>query len=253
LLGLLTKEEDKTYQRTDIGGGITIKTATLCLVGIRVEGFVEFDPEAVQRKTQADATKDLEPLPCMKTSMDGAHCGLADWYSEIERGIVDALAEGEPFTTGWYASKKEIAYACITGDGKNINLEARVSNDFDDEGAGQVTVPHTEDLGAIRTAIYTAWDQAEKEQKDNASVKLFVVGNLKDGKRTNWIETYLVDNCPYSCDVLDTRHPPGDFAHKWGWQEESEEIPETVKKDMEDRMWREMPIISGGFIMEESS
>tara|TARA_R110000824_G_scaffold3437_12_gene16326 strand:- start:73 stop:678 length:606 start_codon:yes stop_codon:yes gene_type:complete len=195
-------------------------------------------------------TKDLEPLPCMKTSRDGAHCGLADWYSEIERGIVDALAEGEPFTTGWYGSKKEIAYACISGDGKNINLEASVSNDFDDEGTGQVTIPHTEDLEAIRTAIYTAWDQAEKEQKDNASVKMFVVGKLKDGKRANWIETYLVDNCPYSCGM--NEHPPGDYAYDWGWQEGSEDIPETVKKDMEDRMRREMPIISGGFIMEES-
>jgi len=252
LLEHLTKENGKTYQRTNIGGGITIKTATLCLVGIRVEGFVEFDPETVQRKTLNDAVKDLERLPCMDTINDGAHCGLADWYPPLEKGIVAALAEGKPFTTGWYGSKKEIAYACISGDGKNINLEARVYNDFDDEGAGRVTIPHTEDLEALRTAIYTAWDQAVKDQEENASVKMFVVGTLKDGKRVNWIETYLVDNDTCSLGLYGSP-PPGDYAYEWGWQEGSADIPETVKKDMEERMWREMPVISSNFIMEEAS
>ena len=180
---------------------------------------------------------------------DGAHCGLADWYPKIEKGIVAALAEGEPFTTGWYGSKKAVASACISGDGENINVEARVSNDFDDTGTGQVTIPHTEELEAVRTAMYEAWDQAEQNQKDNASVKMFVVGNLKDGKRADWIETFLVDTCDYG----QRDCPPGDYDHKWGWQEESGDIPETVKRDMEARIWSKMPIISANFIMEEAS
>ena len=63
LLKHLTREDGKTYQRTNIGGGITISTAYAFKDRIRVEGFITFDPETIQLKTLNDATKDIEFTP----------------------------------------------------------------------------------------------------------------------------------------------------------------------------------------------
>jgi hypothetical protein len=50
---------------------------------------------------------------------DGSHRGLADWYSDLEQGIKDALARGPAaqWTTGWYSSKHEIACGKISSLG----------------------------------------------------------------------------------------------------------------------------------------
>lgn len=101
------------------------------------------------------------------TSGDGAHCGLADWYPEKEEALKAALESGLKFDTGWYASKKEIASARISGDSEQIRVEVSVSDDFDTEGYAAETIPAQASLDDIANAIYRIWDAAEEAQKDN--------------------------------------------------------------------------------------
>ena len=56
-------------------------------------------------------------FPKLEIVGDGSHHGLTNWYPKVEAAIVEALAAGQPFTTGWYGSKKEIASARITYTG----------------------------------------------------------------------------------------------------------------------------------------
>jgi hypothetical protein len=45
LLGYLKKKEDRHYTRPGIGGGITITKATKCVVGLRVSGEIDYEPD----------------------------------------------------------------------------------------------------------------------------------------------------------------------------------------------------------------
>lgn len=172
-------------------------------------------------------------LACMSSHSDGAHCGLADWYPEIEKGIQDALNKGprHNWSTGWYASKKEIASAKIDHENGTISIEVSVSDDLDTEGRGEAIIPHTTDLEALRRAIHEAWDNAESNQKDNRVYCGFAI--LKDGR---WVETLLLplgDGHHYS-------EPPGDNYHKWGFQGESD-IPERVQDRL--KRWADRYIV----------
>jgi hypothetical protein len=178
----------------------------------------------------------MRTLSCMKKSTDGAHRGLGDWYPKIEQGIVAALKKGpkSKWTTGWYASKHEIASAKITclGNGK-IEVEASVSDDFDTDGTDSVTIPFTTDLEKIRTAVYAAWNGAETNQKDNQMYTGFKVlhqevsllkGKRKGPFRSEWVETYIAPAPEAS--LWDS--PPGDYYHQWGWQGDCK-LPADVK------------------------
>ena len=144
---------------------------------------------------------------------DGAHSGLSDWYEPLEAAITAALARGKSYawTTGWYASKKEIASACITQCGGEITVRVSVSDDFDTEGMGEQTIRFTKNLEKIRAAITAAWEEAEDHQKDNRAYMGFSVG--RDGK---WEHT-LVLPMGYGHDM---DAPPGDNYHRWGWADE---------------------------------
>lgn len=137
---------------------------------------------------------------------NGAHCGLTDRYSSQEAALVAALAAHEPFDTGWYSSKKEIASARIySEDGAEIKVEVSVSDDFDTEGLGYVTVTDWS-IKAVDSAIGAAWSQADQNQADNAPYIGFSI--CKGGRCDDY---YLLSNGEY-----DT--PPGDHYHWWGWQ-----------------------------------
>jgi len=177
----------------------------------------------------------------MASHYDGAHCGLGDWYPEIEQGIVDALAKGSEYewTTGYYSSKKEIASANISCSGGEIEVEVSVSDDFDTPGQCSKKIPFTTDLDEIRQAIYDAWDDANEDQKDNRPYTGFSVmteveayglyiGGKPQGtpvKRQGWVESYI------RCDDHWLEDPPGDCYHQWGFQEEYE-IPDEIKEQM---------------------
>ena len=145
---------------------------------------------------------------------DGSHCGLSDWYPENEAALEAALDAHEPFDTGWYASKKEIATARIySEDGIKIKVEVSVSDDFDTEGAGYAStlVWHQ---GNVAAAVCEAWKKAEQDQEANAPYEGFSVG--RDGK---WEETFLWSDGTYDS-------PPGDNYWWWGWQHHEEGDPD---------------------------
>lgn len=169
---------------------------------------------------QAAARVEAEPLP--RSWHDGAHCGLTDWYPELEAAIVEALARGKrapAWTTDWYGSKKEIASARITCAVGQITVEVSVSDDFDTEGRGEVTIPFTANLDKIRAAVDAAWDNASDEQRENRVYQGYSVGR---GKR--WEFTVIVP-VGLHLDV-----PPGDNYHRWGWQEveDGEDHPAAI-------------------------
>jgi len=185
-------------------------------------------------KTTVKVTLELPPLhkpdpptlECMSSHLDGAHCGLGDWYLEIEEGIQNALNQGPDhrWTTGWYASKKEIASANISNDQGKLCIQVSVSDDFDTPGMGECIIDHSTDLEKIRETIYEAWDDAEFNRKENQTYVGWSI--LKDG---SWIETYIQQ----SAEGFYHEFPPGDYYHQWGFQEEYD-LPDDVKEAIED-------------------
>lgn len=148
---------------------------------------------------------------------DGAHYGLTDRYSSQEAALVAALAAHEPFDTGWYSSKKEVASARIySEDGVEIQIEVSVSDDFDTEGNGYVTVTDWS-IKAVDVAIDAAWKEAEEEQDDNAC---YVGFSVLHGHQC--VDYYLVSNG--ECDT-----PPGDYYHWWGWQHDVDKDSEHIE------------------------
>jgi hypothetical protein len=153
---------------------------------------------------------EVETLP--QTWHDGSHCGLTDWYDSLESAIVAAIARGRKacWTTGWYASKKEIASARITCAGGEITAEVSVSDDLDTEGHGSVTIPYTKNLDKLRAAVDAAWNEAGETQKDNRLYYGFSVG--REGR---WEFTIILP----AGEGHHMETPPGDNYHRWGWQE----------------------------------
>lgn len=139
---------------------------------------------------------------------DGAHCGLSDWYEDGEAELRAALEAHEPFDTGWYSSKKEIASARIwSEDGIKIKVEVSVSDDFDTEGLGYASTAEWK-LDVIASAISKAWEKAESARDEAQEYEGFRIG--RDGR---WEETYLI-NIGWG----ENLSPPGDHYHWWGWQ-----------------------------------
>lgn len=144
---------------------------------------------------------------------DGSHCGLSDWYPENEAALQAALDAHEPFDTGWYASKKEIATARIySEDGIKIKVEVSVSDDFDTEGVGYSSTDRW-NLDDVSNEVSMAWTKAEQDQEDNQPFEGFSVG--RDGA---WEETLIL---PAGWD--ENLQPPGDNYHWWGWQHDETE------------------------------
>ena len=225
----------------------------LCLVKSKrnwiadgIPTLTELDPQAtneLKNEFEIDLSQSCKPvkkipvLPCMSTSMDGAHCGLTDWYPTIEKGIQQALLRRKtPWTTGWYASKKEIASARITFDGTTLKCEASVLDDLDTEGHGEATIKKTTDLEKVRKAIDEAWDEATEEQKDNRVYTGFSIHN----KKGTWVETLIL---PSVYDIV-TDQPPGDSYHHWGWQKDGARIPAATRAQLME--WAEGCSSGGG-------
>lgn len=173
---------------------------------------------------------------------DGAHRGLSDWYPNKEAALALALKSKQPFDTRWYGSKHEIASARIhSTNGKQIEVEVSVSDDFDTPGNGRTTCDAT--ISAIRKAISKAWSDAEKDQRSNRqyagyslihwSTKIpeYLRKNAYPretrkryrSKQSRCLDYYIV-NCSDWCGFNDS--PPGDNYHHWGWQSDDNEKSE---------------------------
>ncbi len=159
---------------------------------------------------------------------DGAHRGLADWYPHVEKVIADALKSGNNFTTGWYASKHEIASARLSRIDKELIIETSVSDDFDTNGYDKVIIPFTQDQDKISDAIYLAWGGADKDRLEHHPVTMWAIR-----KDNSWIETYLQQRIINFWDDFESDGPPGDYYHQWGFQEGSE-IPADTRKQIEE-------------------
>ena len=146
-------------------------------------------------------------------SGDGAHCGLADWYPNKEAALRRALKAGRPFDTGWYGSKKEIASARISSaTGKMVDVEVSVSDDFDTDGTGHAS--SQPNIEAVQSAIYSAWNAAQDDQRENRQYAGYSLRDLS-GDYPRCLDYYLVDRSGFCLD-----RPPGDSYHHWGWQED---------------------------------
>lgn len=172
-------------------------------------------------------------------SGDGAHCGLADWYEDKEAALKAALESGQPFDTGWYSSKKEIASARISSDGESVRVEVSVSDDFDTEGYFSGTIPAPATLEQVAEEIWRIWDEAEEDQKDNRAYAGYSLihysAKIPDffrGDRVYPQETrkryprkvarcidYLIVPVGFGCEM---DSPPGDNYWHWGWQNDSD-------------------------------
>ena len=172
-------------------------------------------------------------------SGDGAHCGLADWYPEKEEALKAALDSGLQFDTGWYASKKEIASARISGDHARIRIEVSVSDDFDTEGYAADTISAPATLGDIANAIYRVWDEAEAAQKDNRQYAGYSLihysAKIPEWQRSpNVFPQETRKRYPHKVarcldyfiapagdgDIMES--PPGDNYSHWYWQNDPE-------------------------------
>jgi hypothetical protein len=178
-------------------------------------------------------------LPKLKAfaSGDGAHCGLTDWYPKKERALKRALKRQQPFDTGWYGSKKEIASARVySTDGKTVLVEVSVSDDLDTGGLGSAmamrgAVPVN--ICSVQEAIHRAWAEANENQKDNRlyygfAIRRNILTSYTDYSKTPpkekkriwkqaWIETLILPRG----DGGMMNEPPGDNYHVWGFQGES--------------------------------
>ena len=164
---------------------------------------------------------------------DGAHHGLTDWYEEVEKQIVAALNANDEFDTGWYSSKKACANGRITHyqnglHGYILTCQARVTDDFDTNGFGEVEVSNADEeitIERVREVMGRAYALAAENAKENEVYLGFSIINK------GWVETFLIDaDGEYDA-------PPGDTYYKWGWQGECE-IPEDIKKGLEAWAWR---------------
>lgn len=164
---------------------------------------------------------------------DGSHCGLTDLYKENDAALMKALrSHRQRWDTGWWASKKEIACARVERSLDAITVSVSVSDDFDTEGIGEVTLLVGKRCAGrfeerpidvrerINKAIGEAWEQAEENQKDNQCYRGFKIGH---GDR--WEETYIQN-------VGGFDYPTGGNYYWFGFQEQEEEDPATYTGDL---------------------
>jgi len=145
---------------------------------------------------------------------DGAHRGVSDFYDEMREELTRAISSKKGFDTGWYSDKHEGQSGRISSsDGKSFLCEASVSDDFDTGGNGEIDVMATRSvkktISAIEKAIDEAVNLAADDQRSNSQVTMYTVG-----KKGSWSFTYLLANSHTAGD-----RPPGDYYHRWGWQE----------------------------------
>lgn len=183
---------------------------------------------------EADVSEDLPSDAMFQFSEtfsrgDMTKWGASDFYDDKKSELIAAIASGKPFDTGWGGCKKEICSSRVSFDGKTLTCEVSVSDDFDTEGVGSVSIPAPATLDQVETALDEAHALAAQCQKDNADYTGFSIHQW-DAKGP-WVETYIAQRSDMA-GYMDT--PPGDNYHKWGFQDDTDEIPADARETMED-------------------
>jgi hypothetical protein len=155
--------------------------------------------------------------------------GASDFYDDKKAELVAALASGKPFDTGWGGCKKEICSSRVAFDGKTITCEVSVSDDFDTEGLGSVSIPAPATFDQVETALDQAACSADENRDDNADYTGFSIHRGND--KGPWVETYIAQRSDMA-GYMDC--PPGDNYHQWGFQDETDEISAEDRETMED-------------------
>jgi hypothetical protein len=191
---------------------------------------------------------------------DQTKWGPTDFYSNTKEALAKAFKSRKSFETPWLSCKKEILSSRITRDKGTVTVEVSVSDDFDTPGMGsaQFTVnantSEDEFFDLLENAGSAAWTEARENRKDNAVYVGYAVGREgPDGKRTGWEITYIVavgEGAYYDA-------PPGDYYHRWGWQEVEtdddtdhmacpEEIPQAIADQLAEGMQDLEPVVKAG-------
>lgn len=185
------------------------------------------------------------------TRSDGASWGASSFYEDFEKELARAIKCEQVFDTGWYSVKKEIESARIWRVGSRLHVEASVSNDFDEEGHsdGWIDIPQSylaapDDAGlegildALKKEIDKTVAAAEESRDDDASVGLYIIGEDRGAGMSPWKYTYLQD-----LTGIGSERPPGDYYHRWGWQEvntddalDESAIPEGLTRETADKI-----------------
>jgi hypothetical protein len=155
--------------------------------------------------------------------------GASDFYPDKEAELCAALASGKPFDTGWGGCKKEICSSRVSFDGKTITCEVSVSDDFDTEGLGSVSIPAPATFDQVETALDQAACSADENRDDNADYTGFSIHRGDD--KGPWVETYIAQRSDMA-GYMDC--PPGDNYDQWGFQDETDEISAEDRETMEN-------------------
>lgn len=159
--------------------------------------------------------------PLFEKFYDGTHCGISDFYSDVEKTLTDALTSGNPFDTGWYSSKKEIQSGRIEKDTDKITVSVSVSDDFDTIGQASIDIPVDSELETICSALDECADLAEQDKEENQNYCGFSI--LNNGR---WMYTLIL---PVRDALEWDMAPGGDYYQEWGWQEETPDISAKCK------------------------
>jgi hypothetical protein len=159
--------------------------------------------------------------------------GASDFYDDKKAELVAALASGKPFDTGWGGCKKEILTSRVSFDGKTITCEVSVSDDFDTEGLGSVSIPAPATIDQVETALDQASCAADENRGDNADYTGFSIH--QGGDKGPWVETYIAQRSDMA-GYMDC--PPGDNYHQWGFQDETDEVSAEDRENIENYIIR---------------
>jgi len=168
------------------------------------------------------------------TGSDGAHWCASQPYEDFVVALRAALNSCSDFDTGWLGVKKEIQSFRISRFGTNLKVEVSCSDDFDTEGLADKLLPLSASLDDIRLALAHCVQEADQDRNENTPVILYTIGRDND-----WTYTYLQDASEF-----DLETPPGDYYHRWGWQEveldddgnETTDYPAELGESFADRL-----------------
>lgn len=143
-------------------------------LGIRICGNMKVAP-VVQLWERAPACES-EPLQEIfsgaQLTGDASVWGIADLREPYREALKQALAGGQPFTTGWFSSKKEIQSARVT----RTRPKGRIFL--------EVTAAMDEGVDLVDSAV---WDQIGREMGASSGLDALMKSGLREQAASEWL------------------------------------------------------------------